>query len=154
MTARLRLLLSCLWLCLLTGPEVGLAQAARGKARAGDLGITFGGQRGTHNAITDVPGVEVGHTTLISGDGKLETGKGPVRTRVTAVLPRGKDGVAEPVFAATYALNGNGELTGTHWVGESGQLSGPVMITNTNDVGAVREGVISWAMKRGLAWDL
>jgi L-aminopeptidase/D-esterase-like protein len=143
-----------LWLCLLMGPGVGLAQSARGKARAGDLGITFGGQRGAHNAITDVPGVEVGHTTLISGDGRLETGKGPVRTGVTAVLPRGKDGVAEPVFAATYALNGNGELTGTHWVGESGQLAGPVMITNTNDVGAVREGVISWAMKRGLAWDL
>jgi L-aminopeptidase/D-esterase-like protein len=154
MTPRSRPLLCCLWLCLLTVPGVGLAQGARGKARAADLGISFGGQRGTHNAITDVAGVEVGHTTLISGDGRLETGKGPVRTGVTAVLPRGKDGVAEPVFAATYALNGNGELTGTHWVGESGQLSGPVMITNTNDVGAVREGVISWALKRGLEWDL
>ncbi len=154
MTPRLRLLLCCMSLCLLMGPGVGLAQSARGKARAGDLGITFGGQPGTHNAITDVPGVEVGHTTLISGDGRLERGKGPVRTGVTAVLPRGKEGVAEPVFAATYALNGNGELTGTHWVGESGQLSGPVMITNTNDVGAVREGVITWALKRGLEWDL
>jgi L-aminopeptidase/D-esterase-like protein len=154
MRAPWRYLLPSLLLCLLTLPRAGMAQSAPAKPRARDLGITFGGQPGPHDAITDVPGVEVGHTTLISGEGRAEAGKGPVRTGVTAVLPRGKDGVAEEVFAAVYALNGNGELTGSHWVGESGQLAGPVMLTNTNDVGAVRDAVIAWAMKRGLEWDL
>lgn len=151
-----RLLPCCVWLCLALLPLTAVAQArpAPAKVRARQLGITFGGQAGPHNAITDVPGVEVGHTTLISGEGRGEPGKGPVRTGVTAVLPRGRDGVAEPVFAAVYALNGNGEMTGSHWVAESGQLSGPVMLTNTNDVGTVREAVITWAMKRNLAWDL
>ncbi|MCP3142676.1 P1 family peptidase [Pyxidicoccus sp. QH1ED-7-1] len=140
----------------MTLASAGLAQPAPAKAkpRARDLGITFGGRTGPNNAITDVPGVEVGHTTLISGEDRGEPGQRAVRTGVTAVLPRGKDGVAEAVFAATFALNGNGELTGTHWVEESGQLSGPVMLTNTNDIGAVRDGVITWAMKRDLAWDL
>lgn len=149
-----RHLLTGLLLCLVTLPRAGAAQAVPAKPRARELGITFGGQAGPHNAITDVPGVEVGHTTLISGEGRGEPGKGPVRTGVTAVLPRGKDGVGEAVFAAVYALNGNGELTGTHWVGESGQLSGPLMLTNTHDVGAVRDAVIAWAAKRGLAWEL
>ncbi|MCE9667136.1 P1 family peptidase [Myxococcus stipitatus] len=130
------------------------AQSSPARPRARDLGITFGGQSGPLGAITDVPGVEVGHTTLISGEGRLQVGKGPVRTGVTAVLPRGRDAVAEPVFAATFALNGNGEMTGTHWLTESGELNGPVMLTNTNDIGAVREAVIRWAMPRGLAWDL
>ncbi|MCP3102366.1 P1 family peptidase [Myxococcus sp. K15C18031901] len=140
----------CLWVL----PVASLAQTAPTRPRSRDLGITFGGQAGPLDAITDVPGVEVGHTTLISGEGRLETGKGPVRTGVTAVLPRGKAAVAEPVFAATFALNGNGEMTGTHWLAESGELNGPVMLTNTNDISAVREAVIRWAMPRGLAWDL
>ncbi|MFP2930772.1 P1 family peptidase [Pyxidicoccus sp. 3LG] len=142
-------------LCLsmtLAGPA--LAQSAPAKPRARDLGITFGGKSGPNNAITDVPGVEVGHTTLVSGEDRGEPGQRAVRTGVTAVLPRGKDGVAESVFAATFALNGNGEMTGTHWVAESGELSGPVMITNTQDIGAVRDGVLAWAEKRDLAWEL
>jgi L-aminopeptidase/D-esterase-like protein len=124
------------------------------KSRARDLGITFGGTAGPLDAITDVPGVEVGHTTLVSGEGRLVTGKGPVRTGVTAVLPRGRERLAEPVFAATYALNGNGEMTGTTWVGESGLLSGPVMVTNTSSVGVVRDAVVEWGVKHGLGWEL
>ncbi|MFP2911750.1 P1 family peptidase [Pyxidicoccus sp. 3LFB2] len=146
--------LPCVLLCLVLWPLTGAAQAIATKPRARTLGITFGGHSGPLNAITDVPGVEVGHTTLLSGESPAEPGKGVVRTGVTAVLPRGREGVGEPVFAAMFALNGNGEMTGSHWVAESGQLSGPVMLTNTNDVGAVRDGVITWAMKRGLAWDL
>jgi D-aminopeptidase len=107
---------------------------AEKKPRARDLGILFDGTPGPYNAITDVPGVEVGHTTLISGDGKLEVGKGPVRTGVTAILPRGKDST-EPVFAGVFSLNGNGDMTGTQWIEESGYLEGPVMITNTHSVG-------------------
>ena len=129
-------------------------KAAPAKARARELGITFGGQAGPLDAITDVPGVEVGHTTLISGEGALVTGKGPVRTGVTSVLPLGLKRIAEPVFAATYALNGNGEMTGTTWLNESGQLTGPVMITNTNSVGTVRDGVVAWAVQRQLSWEL
>ncbi|HYO72779.1 MAG TPA: P1 family peptidase [Archangium sp.] len=134
----------------------GSAPATPGpaKPRARDLGITFGGKTGPLNAITDVPGVEVGHTTLISGEGRLVVGKGPVRTGVTSVLPRGRDGMAEPVFAASYALNGNGEMTGTHWVDESGLLSGPVMLTNTSSVGVVRDAVVDWGARRGLGWEL
>lgn len=154
MRNRWRPLLPSVLLWLSMTPSLAAAQAERPRARARDLGITFGGQSGPLDAITDVPGVEVGHTTLISGEGRIEKGKGPVRTGVTAVLPRGKDGVAEPVFAATYALNGNGEMTGTHWIQESGELNGPVMITNTNDIGAAREAVISWAADKNLAWDL
>ena len=100
------------------------------------------------NAITDVKGVEVGHTTLISGDGPLKVGLGPVRTGVTAVLPRGKDS-KDPVFAGWFTLNGNGEMTGTTWVEESGFLDGPVMITNTHSVGVVRDAVIAWRVKHG-----
>src|SRR6478609_3363674 len=112
--------------------------------RARDLGIPFDGSPGKLNAITDVPGIEVGHTTLISGEGKLEVGKGPVRTGVTAVLPRGKDSVNDPVFAGWFSQNGNGEMTGTTWVEESGFLEGPVMITNTHSVGVVRDALIQW----------
>ena len=110
--------------------------------RARDLGIPFDGSPGPLNALTDVPGVEVGHATLIAGEGKLQVGKGPVRTGVTAVLPRGKAS-SEPAFAGWYSLNGNGEMTGTTWVEESGLLEGPVMITNTHSVGVVRDAVIA-----------
>src|SRR4030081_135395 len=119
------------------------------KPRARDLGIPFDGIPGPLNAITDVPGVAVGHTTLISGEGKLQIGKGPVRTGVTAVLPRGKDSMNNPVFAGWWSLNGNGEMTGTTWVEESGFLEGPVMITNTHSVGVVRDAVIQWRVAHG-----
>ena len=125
--------------------QASLAQAG---IRARDLGIPFEGSPGPLNAITDVPGVEVGHVTLISGKGKLVVGQGPVRTGVTAVLPRGITSV-DPVFAAWFTLNGNGEMTGTTWVEESGFLEGPVMITNTHSVGTVRDAVIAWQHSRG-----
>jgi D-aminopeptidase len=119
--------------------------------RARDLGISFDGAPGPLNAITDVAGVEVGFTTLISGSGKLVVGQGPVRTGVTAVLPRGKKSINDPVFAGWYSLNGNGEMTGTTWVEESGFLEGPVMITNTHSVGVVRDAVIKWRFEHGAA---
>jgi D-aminopeptidase len=119
--------------------------------RARDLGIPFDGTPGPLNAITDVAGVTVGHTTLISGSGKLRVGVGPVRTGVTAILPRGKQSLDSPVFAGWYALNGNGEMTGTAWVEESGFLEGPVMITNTHSVGVVRDAVIQWRVAQGNA---
>lgn len=113
--------------------------------KARDLGIPFEGTPGPLNAITDVKGVEVGHSTLIYGEGKLIRGQGPVRTGVTAILPRGRN--LDPTFAGFYSLNGNGEMTGTIWVEESGFLQGPVMITNTNSVGTVRDAVIEWAIQ-------
>src|SRR5712671_2804686 len=119
------------------------------KPRARDLGVPFDGTPGPLNAITDISGVTVGHTTLISGDGKLQIGKGPVRTVVTAVLPRGNDSMSNPVFAGWWSLNGNGEMTGTTWVEESGFLEGPVMITNTHSVGVVRDAVIQWRVAHG-----
>jgi len=122
------------------------AQTAQTKPRARDLGVPFDGTPGPNNAITDVRGVEVGHTTLISGEGKLEVGKGPVRTGVTAIHPRGKAN-NDAVFAAWFTLNGNGEMTGTTWVEDSGFLDGPVMITNTHSVGVVRDAVIAWKVK-------
>ena len=122
------------------------AGAERSRARA--LGVPFDGTPGPLNAITDVTGVEVGHVTLISGRGKVVRGKGPVRTGVTAVLPRGKN-VGERVFAAWWTLNGNGEMTGATWVEESGQLGTPILITNTHSVGTVRDAVIEWNAKRG-----
>src|SRR5713101_9663382 len=108
--------------------------------RGRDLGIPFEGTTGPLNAITDVSGVEVGHRTLVAGSGKLVVGKGPVRTGVTAVFPRGRDS-NDPVFAGWFTMNGNGEMTGTTWVEESGFLWGPVMITNTHSVGVVRDAV-------------
>ena len=119
--------------------------------RARDLGIPFEGTPGKLNAITDVPGVEVGYTTLISGEGKLQVGKGPVRTGVTAILPRGHASLNDPVYAGFFTLNGNGEMTGTPWVEESGFLEGPVMITNTHSVGVARDAVIAWRVKHGAA---
>jgi D-aminopeptidase len=120
--------------------------------RARDLGIPFPGTPGMLNAITDVAGVTVGQVTLISGDGPLEVGTGPVRTGVTAVLPRGKS--YDPVFAGWYSLNGNGEMTGTTWIEEGGFLEGPVMITNTHSVGVVRDAVIAWQIKHRLYEEL
>jgi D-aminopeptidase len=118
------------------------------KPRARDLGVPFDGTSGPNNAITDVKGVEVGHTTLIRGEGKLVVGQGPVRTGVTAVLPRGKNS-NDAVFGAWFTLNGNGEMTGTTWLEDSGLLDGPVMITNTHSVGVVRDAVIAWKVKHG-----
>src|SRR5215510_5793545 len=122
---------------------------AQSKPRARDLGVPFDGVPGPLNSITDVKGIEVGHTTLISGEGKLQVGVGPVRTGVTAVLPRGRKSANDSVFAGWYALNGNGEMTGTTWVEESGFLEGPVLITNTHSVGVVRDAAIAWRVKRG-----
>jgi D-aminopeptidase len=119
--------------------------------RARDLGIPFEGIPGKLNAITDVPGVEVGYTTLISGEGKLEVGKGPVRTGVTAILPRGHASLNDPVYAGFFSLNGNGEMTGTAWVEESGFLEGPIIITNTHSVGVARDAVIAWRVKHDAA---
>jgi D-aminopeptidase len=119
--------------------------------RARDLGIPFDGTPGKFNSITDVPGVEVGYTTLISGEGKLEVGKGPVRTGVTAILPRGHASLNDPVYAGYFSLNGNGEMTGTAWVDESGFLEGPIIITNTHSVGVARDAVIAWRVKHGAA---
>jgi L-aminopeptidase/D-esterase-like protein len=116
--------------------------------RARDLGVPFEGTPGPLNAITDVRGVEVGFVTLVSGEGKLTPGRGPVRTGVTAVLPRGKD-FRGRVFAAWHTLNGNGEMTGTTWLEESGSLGTPVLITNTHSVGVVRDAVIEWNARRG-----
>jgi D-aminopeptidase len=119
---------------------------AQTKPRARDLGVPFEGTPGPLNAITDVKGVEVGVTTLISGEGELKVGSGPVRTGVTAVLPRGK-GSSDQVFAAWHSINGNGEMTGTTWIEEGGFLEGPVFITNTHSVGLVRDAAIAWALK-------
>ncbi len=119
--------------------------------RARDLGIPLEGSPGKFNAITDVPGVEVGYTTLISGEGKLEVGKGPVRTGVTAILPRGHASLNDPVYAGFFSLNGNGEMTGTTWLDESGFLEGPIIITNTHSVGVARDAVIAWRVKHGAA---
>ncbi|MEE9218301.1 MAG: P1 family peptidase [Acidobacteriota bacterium] len=124
------------------------ALAAPEKPRARDLGVPFEGTPGPLNAITDVAGVEVGHTTLISGEGKKVVGSGPIRTGVTAILPRGKKST-EPVFAGIFSLNGNGEMTGSHYVEEFGLVEGPVMITNTHSIGAVHEAVIAWRVERG-----
>jgi D-aminopeptidase len=125
---------------------ISVFSAAAQKPRARDLGIPFPGQPGKFNAITDVKGVEVGYSTIISGQGKNVLGKGPVRTGVTAILPTGK--VNRPVFSNWYALNGNGEMTGTTWITESGFLETPIMITNTNSVGVVRDAVLKWFVEK------
>jgi D-aminopeptidase len=140
------------WVVILVAGFIALAccsiSVAQTEPRARELGVPFEGTPGPLNAITDVKGVEVGYRTLISGQGKLEVGKGPARTGVTAVFPRGKNGV-DPVFAGWFTENGNGEMTGTTWVEESGFLYGPVMITNTHSVGVVRDAVIAWQLKHG-----
>lgn len=140
----MRLVLTAFLAALLSASAASVSSADL-SVRARDLGVPFDGTPGPLNAITDVAGVAVGHTTLISGNGKLERGKGPVRTGVTAVLPRGK--TYGPVFAGWHSLNGNGEMTGTTWITESGFLEGPVMLTNTHSVGVVHGAVIEWQLK-------
>jgi D-aminopeptidase len=137
-------------LCLIVTASIARGQGGKSEreVRARDLGVPFEGTPGPLDAITDVKGVEVGYRTLISGDGKLVVGTGPVRTGVTAVFPRGKNSV-DPVFAGWFTENGNGEMTGTTWVEESGFLYGPVMITNTHSVGVVRDAVIAWQLQHG-----
>lgn len=142
MTRTLRLAAALLAMALVP-PAPGSAQT---KPRARDLGVPFDGTPGPFNGITDVAGVQVGYTTLVSGDGKLQVGKGPVRTGVTALFPRGIESHL-PVFGGWFSLNGNGEMTGTTWLEESGLLAGPVMITNTHSVGVVRDAVIAWQVK-------
>ena len=140
-------------LALLLMASFGVAAAvvaqpvvAQSAQRARDLGVPFDGTPGPLDAITDVSGVEVGQTTLISGSGSLKVGEGPVRTGVTVVFPRGKAN-ADPVYAGWFAQNGNGEMTGTTWVEESGFLESPVAITNTHSVGVVRDAIIAWGVK-------
>ena len=123
----------------------GFAQSA---PRARALGVPFDGNPGPLDAITDVKGVEVGDTTLVRGEGKLVVGQGPVRTGVTVIFPRGRAD-ADPVYAGWFSQNGNGEMTGTTWVEESGFLEGPVAITNTHSVGLVRDSVIAWSVQSG-----
>jgi len=138
---------------ILCGPGLLLAQSESKHQnvppRARDLGIPFDGTPGPFNAITDVTGVEVGHTTLISGSGPLKVGFGPVRTGVTAILPRGKDS-NDAVFAGWFTENGAGEMTGTIWLEDSGFLDGPVMLTNTHSVGVVRDAIIAWKVRHGV----
>jgi L-aminopeptidase/D-esterase-like protein len=131
---------------------VPAAARAQGKPRARDLGIPFEGTPGPLNAITDVAGVEVGQVTLISGEGPLVVGRGPVRTGVTVVFPQGRS-FRDRLFGAWFTLNGNGEMTGTTWLKESGCLGSPVLITNTQSVGVVRDAVIEWNVRRGHADD-
>src|SRR6202521_227539 len=132
---------------------------AQQSIRARALGIPFDGTPGALNSITDVAGVEVGYTTLISGEGKLEVGKGPVRTGVTAIVPRGRES-NDPVYASVFSLNGNGEMTGTAWIEEGGFLEGPIILTNTHSVGVARDAVIAWrnahggADSEGFSWSL
>lgn len=133
--------------CVSLGAPSLLAAEARPRAR--DLGVPFDGAPGSRNAITDVAGVEVGHATLISGEGRLQVGVGPVRTGVTAILPRGKASKDAPVFAGWFSLNGNGEMTGTTWIEESGFLEGPVLLTNTHSVGVVRDATIAYRVRQG-----
>jgi D-aminopeptidase len=124
------------------------AYVSTGSLRARDLGVPFDGTPGKLNSITDVPGVEVGQTTLVEGEGKLVVGVGPVRTGVTAIFPLGKERSNTRVPAAVFSFNGNGEMTGAEWVEESGFLEGPVLLTNTHSVGVVRDAVIEWGQKK------
>jgi L-aminopeptidase/D-esterase-like protein len=135
-----------LWLLLIA--ITALSATAQTRPRGRDLGIPFPGQTGPMNGITDVPGVAVGHVTLIEGEGKLVLGKGPIRTGVTAILPRSR-GNWDPVFAATFNQNGNGDMTGINWIKESGFLEGPILLTGTHSVGTVRDAAIQWQLKNG-----
>jgi D-aminopeptidase len=128
--------------------DPALAYVTTGAIRARDLGVPFEGTPGELNAITDVRGVEVGQTTLIEGEGKLIVGQGPVRTGVTAILPLGRDNSNTSVPGAVFSYNGNGEMTGSEWVEESGFLEGPVLLTNTHSVGVVHDAVIEWGTRK------
>jgi D-aminopeptidase len=143
-THRSRMLLVVVVCCCVWGHGL----PAQTPSRARDLGVPFEGTPGPLNAITDVTGVEIGHVTLIVGDGKLVVGQGPIRTGVTAVLPRGRAST-DPVFGGWFTLNGAGEMTGTTWLEERGFLEGPVLITNTHSVGIVRDAAIEWMLRRG-----
>lgn len=138
---RLLLLLGAL------GSGVAELASAQNVPDARALGVRLSGEPGAHNAITDVAGVEVGHTTIIRGEGPLVVGEGPVRTGVTAILPRGR-AAGDSVFAAWFSLNGNGEMTGTTWIDHGGIMESPIMITNTHSVGIVRDAVIGWMKER------
>lgn len=131
-------------LAALLAPSLVAAQSKRGR----ELGIPFAGTTGPHNAITDVPGVAVGHVTLVHGDGKVVPGQGPVRTGVTAILPRPR-GDWDFVMAATFNQNGNGDMTGVNWIEESGWLEGPILLTGTHSVGTVRDAAVQWQLARG-----
>jgi len=135
-------------LAILFGLILAIPLAGQTRPRGRDLGIPFPGKTGPNNSITDIPGIAVGHVTLIEGEGKLIPGKGPIRTGVTAILPRPK-GNWDPVFAATFNLNGNGDMTGINWIKESGFLEGPILLTGTHSVGTVRDAAIQWQIKNG-----
>ena len=126
--------------------------AAEEKLRARDLGVPFGGEPGPLNAITDVDGVEVGHTTIVTGNGALRVGEGPVRTGVTVIHPRGRNST-EGVFGGWFTLNASGEMTGTTWLEERGLIEGPIGITNTHSVGVVRDAAVSWMVETGWTAD-
>jgi len=133
---------------LLLSITIATTVTAQTRPRGRDLGLPFPGTTGPLNAITDVPGIAVGHVTLIEGEGKLVPGKGPIRTGVTAILPRPR-GNWDPVFAATFNQNGNGDMTGINWIKESGFLEGPILLTGTHSVGTVRDAAIQWQLKNG-----
>jgi len=135
-------------LVLLLAAAAAVPGTAQTRPRGRDLGIPFAGRTGPLNAITDVAGIAVGHVTLIEGDGKLVPGIGPIRTGVTAILPRPR-GDWDPVFAATFNLNGNGDMTGVSWIKESGFLEGPILLTGTHSVGTVRDAAIQWQARNG-----
>jgi D-aminopeptidase len=135
-------------LMLLFAAATVVLSHAQPRPRGRALGIPFPGQTGPLNAITDIAGIAVGHVTLIEGEGKLVPGKGPIRTGVTAVLPRPR-GNWDPVFAATFNQNGNGDMTGINWIKESGFLEGPILLTGTHSVGTVRDAAIQWQLKNG-----
>ena len=135
-------------LLVLVATVAVVSSHAQTRPRGRDLGIPFPGQTGALNAITDVAGIAVGHVTLIEGEGKLIPGKGPIRTGVTAILPRTR-GNWDPVFAATFNQNGNGDMTGINWIKESGFLEGPILLTGTHSVGTVRDAAIQWQLKNG-----
>src|SRR5436309_7834492 len=146
------LLLRVASILVLASQTVDAQTPSPSRPRARDLGVPFDGTPGPLNAITDIAGVTVGHSTIIRGQGKLVVGQGPVRTGVTAVFPRGATN-GDPVFGGWFTLNGNGEMTGTTWLEESGFLAGPVMITNTHSVGVVRDAVIEWLVRKGFEFD-
>jgi L-aminopeptidase/D-esterase-like protein len=139
---------------VVTSPHLATAD---GKPWARALGIPFDGTPGVLNAITDLAGIEVGNSTIVRGEGPLVVGEGPVRTGVTAILPRGKAGLATPVFAGCHSLNGNGEMTGFVWIEEAGRVEGPITITNTHSCGLARDATLRWMVERGhmtAAWGL
>src|SRR5258705_4293565 len=131
---------------LLLGGQAVLAQQVS-KPRARDLGVPFEGAPGSLNAITDVPGVEVGQVSLVSGEGALKVGVGPVRTGVTIIFPRGRAN-SQPVYGGFFDLNGNGEMTGRSYLEDFGVIHGPIAITNTNAIGQVYAGIQSWTQQR------